>query len=367
MNFTNTACVLVSCAAAIGACKKDEGKSEAPSTVAPVTEAPGTDKPEPPKAAWTGEDTVKTFNECWAAFNAKEEEKFSDCYAADAEFSYVDFAPAMTIKGAEGIAAVTKMWWKSFPDASGDAQLLLVNENNYAGIILMSQTNTGEGMMPPSGKKTISFEAQVGSLNADGKIATDHHHADQATMAHQMGMQASDMAPDSETPWSEKIVAIAKNDDKEKANIALIKSLGPFVDKQDADGLLANVTDDISFRYVGDKKVVSNKVEFAAALKEYFGMVKVKSRNERTTWAAGDWVVMVSDVTGEMAMDMPMAEGKKPEKTKGKEVKTTLTEFFQVSEGKVKSHWIFENTMQYAIQLGFVDPAKMGAHPEAKK
>lgn len=351
----------------MGACKKDAKNDEAaPATPATtkVTETPTavTDTETPPKAAWTGDDTAKALGDCWAAFNAKETEKFLGCYAADADFSYIDFAPPMTLKGPEAIAGAVKMWWGAFPDANGQAQLLLANENNFAGIILTTQTNTGEGMMPPTGKKVANFEAQFGSFNAEGKLAADHHHVDQATMAHQMGMHKSEMSPDSEEAWPEQIVVVAKNDDAEKANVELIKSLDAFVQKQDVAGMVAAVSDDISFRYVGHKAATTDKAGYEKGVNEWMGMVKLTSRDVKSIWGAGDWVFATSEVTVKTLKDMPDAKG-----TKDKDIKLTQTEFFRVADGKITNHWVFENTMQYPIQLGLMDPSKMGAHPEEKK
>jgi predicted ester cyclase len=360
MNFIKTATVVISVSAAMTACKKDEKNDESAPVATAVTDKPATAtavaaEPTTPKGEWTGDDTAKAFQDCWAAQNAKDEEKFIACYGAEADFAYVDFAPAMKATGADAVAGLTKMWWTAFPDVTGQAQLLLTNGSNFAAVVLMTQTNTGDGMMPATNKKSVVFEAQSGSFNAEGKYAAYHHHADQATMAHQMGMHKSEKAPDSETAWPKQIVVVAKNDDKEKANIEFVESLGALVDAQDRDKLLAAVSDDIFFRYVGDKKPATNKAEFTKGLDEYLGMVKITKRDVKSAWAAGDWVFTVSEVTAKMVKDMPMAKG-----TAGKEVKLTQTEFFQVAEGKLKTHWVFENTMQYAIQLGLMAPSKMG-------
>ncbi len=358
--------VLLPLVAMTGACKKDKGEEAPAKPNATETQKVQAAKSptkaaalaKPLKDAWTGEDTAKALQDCWSAFNEHNAATFVGCYAKDADFSYVDFAPAMTMKGADAIGGVIKMWWGAFPDANAAPQLLLVNENNFASIVLMTQTNTGDkGMMPPTGKKVVAFEAQSGSLNADGKIAADHHATDQSTMAHQMGMFPSEQAPDSETPWKESLVVIAKNDDKEHANLAIVQGLGSLVEAQDAAGLLAVVTDDVEFRYVGDKATYSNKAEYEKGMKEYMAMVKITKHDVSSEWAAGDWVFAVSNVTAETLMDMPGAEG-----SKGKPISTVQTEFYLLADGKVKKHWIFENTLQYPIQLGLIDPSKMGGN-----
>jgi len=239
---------------------------------------------------------------------------------------------------------------------------------------LMTRTNTGEGTRPPSGKKVVTYEAQFGSLNAEGKIAADHHHADQITMASQMGMLTWRDAPDSETLWPEKLVVIAKNDDNEKANLALVASLRPLFDKQDSAGILAMMSEDVELRYVPSKEIdlrletpAPRKLMFETVLKMNFDVEKPVSHDVTSAWAAGDWVVTVSDVTSELKKNvtLPKSKGPKP-RTKGKRVKTTQTEFFQISEGKIQSYWIFENAMQAIVQLGYRDPM-MGAHPKPKK
>ena len=65
---------------------------------------------------------------------------------------------------------------------------------------------------------------------------------------------------------------------------------------------------------------------------------------------AGDWVVAVNDVTSKLKQNMPGTKN-----TKGKEVNTTVLEFLQFDQGKLKTHWIFENSMAYPVQLGLID------------
>jgi predicted ester cyclase len=367
MKTIKIATVMLGFAVSTVGCKKDDKADEAepkaaPSVTTPTTGADSaktTPKAEPAKA-WTGEDTAKAFQECWAGFNAKDEAVAKKCYADDAEFAYVEFVPAMAQKGADAIGAMQKMWWGGFPDAKGETQLLLVNGANYAAINLMTQTNTGEMMgMPASGKKTVTFEAQSGSLNEEGKVKTDYHYADQATMAHQMGMHTSERSPDSETAWPEQLTVIAANDDKEKANIKFLEDLDKTITAEGFPAMLAVVADDIQFRYVGDKNTVSGKADYEKGMKEWTTMVKMTGREVKSIWAAGDWVFVSSNSTSEMLVDMPGAEG-----TKGKPVTLTQTEFFKIADGKIKKHWIFENTMQYPVQLGLMDPAKMGGGHE---
>ena len=75
-------------------------------------------------------------------------------------------------------------------------------------------------------------------------------------------------------------------------------------------------------------------------------------------WSAGDWVVAESSATGTMSVNLPGA------KTKGKSYSGNYLEFYQFADGKVKQHWVFENSLAFAIQVGLVDPAKMA--PPAK-
>jgi len=184
---------------------------------------------------------------------------------------------------------------------------------------------------------------------------------DQATGAHQMGMHKSEMSPDSETAWAKEAIVIAKSDDKEKKNLEFVKGLEKLVGSKDKAAMLAVVADDIEFRYVGDKNVIANKAAYEKAMNRWMSMVEVTKRTSNNVMAAGDWVFTSSDVTIKMLKDMPGAKG-----TKGKEVTTKQVEFIMVADGKIKKHWIFENSMQFPIQLGLMDPSKMhGQKPDA--
>ena len=73
--------------------------------------------------------------------------------------------------------------------------------------------------------------------------------------------------------------------------------------------------------------------------------------------AAGDWVVAESASTAKMAIDMG------PAKTKGKSGTQNELHFFQLADGKIKRHLLFANDLHMAVQLGLVDPTKLGPPP----
>jgi predicted ester cyclase len=342
-----TLIVAVSTCALVTACKKDEAKTaeEPAPTAGKTTEATAMATGEA-----TGEgrvDTTARFRECWAAYNSKEEDAFKNCYADSAEGELVDYVPPTMARGPEEMLAVAKDVWKKFPDIKAEAQLVLVNGPNVAAIVYVDGTNTGPlDDKPATGKSISIFQGQIASLNPEGKVVTDHHWIDQTSMMHQLGMQPSERSPDSETPWAKSIWVVAENSSVEKANRELAEQLGQLAEKDDRAGYFSHVADDIGFRYVGDKNVVNGIEAYKKAFAMWEDMADYKSAPV-SLWAAGDWVVAVHDTTATLKEDMEGIPG-----SKGKDVKTKQLEFMAFADGKLKTHWVFENTAAYAAQLG---------------
>ena len=295
-------------------------------------------------------DTETRFRECWAAHESRNEAKFKGCYDDAAELEIVDSAPPQIAKGADGALALAKDSWRAFPDMRSEAQLVLVNGAQVAAILHRQGTHTGTWKGKPATGKAVSyFQGQFVSLNSEAKAVRDQHWVDQGTVAHQLGLQTNERAPDAETPWTNKAWVVAAHTDDEKANLALTKKMGEAIKKGDHEGFFAHVADDVRFRYVADKDAMNGIAAFKKGFEDWVQMLDFEG-TPVTMWAAGDWVVTVSDTTATMKTDMHGVAG-----TKGKKVRTKQLEFSQFADGKLKTHWIFENSAAYAAQLGLMD------------
>ncbi len=359
--FKKSLILSLSAMAMMVACKKDDkGETKAKTTeAAKVTDTKKTDT-DTPDIKKTSVDATEALKGCWAASNAHDAEAFGKCVDDKTEMAVVDHTPPMSAKGSADILAQMKMRWTAFSDIKAAPQLVLTNGQNIASILHVTGTNDGEMMGKPASNKAMSmFTAQMVAMRTDGKIATDHWWMDQGTGMHQLGMHENEMAPASETAWAEAIWVKAENNEAETANVAFVKGMEELVAKADVDGYMALVADDVSFRYVGHKDPANGKEAYKKGFDMWMAMADHKG-TVAEIWGAGDWVVSVSDMVTTMKIDMPGTKD-----TKGKEVKSKVVEFYQIADGKLKAHWVFENTMNYGVQLGLMGDMKgmHGEHP----
>jgi predicted ester cyclase len=297
-----------------------------------------------------GNLTMTRFRECWDAYNAKDTTAFRDCYGAKSEFEIVDSTPPKRAKGADAALLMAQEYWQAFPDIRSEAQLILVNGSNVAAIIHTTGTNKGSLMqMPATGKSISMFQAQTVELDAKGKVVTSQNWIDSNTMMHQLGIRSNEKAPASETPWATKVAVVAKGDDSEKANLATANKMAEKMIAGEDEAYFAHVHKDASFRYIGDKEVMQGADSYRKGYASWKEMVDHKG-TQVSHWAAGDWVVSVHDAEATLKKDMPGTTN-----TKGKTVKTRQLELLQFADGKLKTHWMFENSGAYNAQLGLDD------------
>src|SRR5688572_6477887 len=150
-SFSLSIILLASCAP-----QQPAAEPLAPPPVAePVASAPPPapePPPEPPKPPeLTAEQKVKFYQDCWAAFNAKDMAKFSECYADNAIADVVDSGMPMATSKAAILDQRVKPFATAFPDATGEPVLTLQNGNVVFSVALVKGTNKA-AMMSPKGE-----------------------------------------------------------------------------------------------------------------------------------------------------------------------------------------------------------------------
>ncbi len=296
-------------------------------------------------------DVATRFKECWAAYNQHDETTFKQCYQPTATFELVNGDPPRSATGPEEILAVAKDYWQAFPDIHSEAQLVLINGTNVAAIMHTSATNTGSIRdMAPTGKSLAMFQGQVVSMSPQGQVMRDEHWIDQGTVLHQLGIRPRERAPSSDKAWDKPIWVVAQNTEEERTNLLIAKALEEKMRMGDERAFMDRVADDISFRYAGDKDAMMGMPAYKKGYKMWSEMAEFESRPQ-AMWAAGDWVVAVRDSKATLKKDMQGAPG-----SKGKSVVTKQLEFMRFADGKLKTHWVFENSAAYASQLGMMAP-----------
>lgn len=347
--------VIAAFVAATG-CKKDD-KGKKPETDKPATGKTTEKPPETPPEAkkWTADDTMKLVDDMTAAWNAGDWDKVGSFYADNVKMTFVDYVPPMEFTSKKEMMDSLKKWLPAFSDNKMQPQLVLVNGNNYAVIGLATSKNTGDFMgMKATNKDLSAYGAVIGRVDDKGKIVAERHLEDQATTMAQLGLAPNPMAPASEEPWPEVVKAKATASEDETKNVEMARKAYEALGNKDIDAVGAMIADDATFRWVPDKEVARGKEAYMKGLKEYLDMHESLTKTVKESWAAGDWLVSVVETKGKLAKDMPGFKG-----TKGKEYTNTQFEFVQIADGKVKTHWVFDNALSFMTQIGAVDMSKM--------
>ena len=330
---------------------------------APVAEVK---KEEPKPVPLTAEQKVKAYQEGWAAFNAKDFAKFQGIWAENAQSEMLDMGPPLT-----GPAAITETGAKGFangfPDATGEAQLTLVNGNNIVGVVMLRGTNTGTyvspvGPVPSTGKKVGFLAAHSIELNDQGKAVKELMAYDGGTVGGQLGLMPMPHRKVMDSGWSEKPIVIASGSEVEKANLAAFSKGVEGFNKHDAAAALAAAADDVVFSKQSGPADLSGKKEVQKGLEESFKAFPDVKLDVKSAWSAGDYVVSTGTWSGTNTGDMPAMKMKKT----GKPVLVHYIEIDKFVGGKTKNMWLFMNGAAAAAQLGLLPPMAAPKGKDAK-
>ena len=333
----------------------------------PTTEpspSPEATKPEPPKPTpVTPEGLAARAKECFDLAMAKNFDAYKDCYTADAvETTADDDEPPRS--SSEAIIDSRKRIFGAVPDAAHTLPLLLVSGNDAVHVIFVTGTHsqamqTPMGELPATGKKIGFGFAYVGTAVDGIKFSAGRQYIDPGTVMGQLGISKAPHRAAAEPPAMADIVISAGNEAEAK-NLAAFKAGQDAFFKKDWKTLGA-LYDKISVfsdaplpaDIKGDKKILAHFKELHTAFPDVNGEVG-------KTWAAGDYVVAELTFKGTNKGAWKSAGIKKPT---GKAIEIHALEIFKFKDGKVTNHWIFDNGMAMAMQLGLVPP--MGAPPAA--
>jgi len=338
-------------------------------TVAPAPAPPPVEakKEEPKPVPLTAEQKLKAYQEGWAAFNAKDFAKFQGTWAENAQSEMLDMGAPLT-----GPAAITEKGAKSFaagfPDATGEAELTLVNGNNILGVILIRGTNTGTyvtpvGPVPPTNKKVGFLAAQSVELNDLGKATKEVLAYDGGTVTGQLGLMQMPHRKALETGWPDKPVVVASGSEIEKANLAAFTKGVEGFNKHDTAAALATAADDVVFSKNSAPADLTGKKEVQKGLDESFKAFPDVKLEIKSAWSAGDYVVSTGTWSGTNTGDMPAMKLKKT----GKPVSVHFIEVDKFVGGKTKNIWLFTNGAAAAAQLGLLPPMKTAPEPKGKE
>jgi predicted ester cyclase len=338
----------------------------APLAVAPPPAA------EPPKQApapveLTPVQNAKVYQDCWAAFNAKDWAKFTPCFADNATSEEVDMGTPPLV-GKDIVEKSAKTFAVAFPDTTGEAQLTLVNGTNIVGVWLMRGTHKGP-LPGPSGEiaatnKKIGYLVGHAIELKGGKAVHERMFADPHTLLGQLGLAPGPVRKVMEQGAAEKPVVIATGSDAEKANVETYKKYTEAFGKHDAAALEALLADNFVYSQQSAPADLSGKKEAMRGVKEVWKAMSDVRMDPTSAWAAGDYVVTSGTFSG--TNDGPLPSMKLYKKT-GKHVAVNYLSVAKLSGGKLTNEWVFSNGMAFAGQLGLLPPEKPAKAGEKDK
>lgn len=360
MRTASHCALLVSAALACGCSKAKTADEDKPPTgkitsgAAEPAPAPVV-APKPEHKYATPEAKLQRYAECWKAFNAGNYDVFASCFAADAVREQVDSVPALVAQGAEKITEMAKEQRASFPDLKVTPELVIVSGDDIAALIHVGGTNTADvAGMKASGKKLGVYEAEIGSMNADGTFTHDSIYVDQLTIYHQLGLLENDTSPKASDPYATEPVTLTSHGDAtELANKAIVERIMEAVNKKNAKAIEAVAADNIKLVEHADKQNVSGKRAYAKWLHDTLHSTKDGFVDIKGLWTGGDYVV-VSYVFSGTPSDEVIGKQAEP-----KRIESHVVEFLRFHDGKLAEQQSFENRLEPEVQLGIVDPDEL--------
>jgi ketosteroid isomerase-like protein len=315
----------------------------------------------------TAEELAKRYEECWAFWNAGKFEDVKSCYAYDAVLQLPGARVQYpTLKGASTIANEFAAQRPGFPDLKGEPQLVIVNDRDVIGVVLVTGTHDGVvgagrestgfdnplAGIPASKKKVGYLLAQVVAFDAANKLSSEYDFFDLATILGQIVASKNPARPALDKGWPAKVTGITKGDDAETANTAVVDKLVAAMNKHDNKGVGDVLADDVVWSDQTqpadwDKKAVATNL---AQLWRAFSNLSWKTVTNR---AAGDFVVSIQQMEGTNDGDFPAMKLKKT----GKGIALPILVVHRLDKGKIKAVWVFYQRIGLGELLGVAPPA----------
>lgn len=328
---------------------------------------PAKKKVEKPKVKkLTTAQKVALIKDCWKAADAGDDKAFvKKCYSDKITVEMVDRLPPAKMTGPQNILASIKPMRDGFPDMKREVGMIFLRGDDAAVVYSVHGTNKGELMGKEATEKPIGYvAAQVLRLGPEGKGLRELHYVDQGTVAGQLGWHEMPFRPVREAgKWAEVQVVVAKNDKKEKDNLALFQKIKKVAHTKDVEKVMEHYADDAVFAYMPDKEDAKGKDAIKKSFDQWYKMSTDSRSTTEWSWAAGDYVVAAGRTSGTNDGDM----GPKMPAT-NKKFSMRGLEVMKFAEGKVTEHWMFGNGLKMAVDLGIAeDPSAVAKKDDEDK
>ena len=254
--------------------------------------------------------------------------------------------------GPEAIVKTSEDFFRTFPDARGEGQLILVNGNHVTSMYLLKGTNSGP-LFGPDGKMLPGRNQKIGiffghsiELDPDVRIVKEIGVMDGITLESQMGFLKSKGRPLAEVGVPAPVIVIAKNDEMEMKNVETQAAQLAAWNKHDQAAVDMYEADDYVLHDLTQSND-SNKTETAQINKAYwkgFSDAKITTTN---IWGAGNYVSVVGTFDGTNDGDFGSLNAKKT----GKKISLPFIDIFRLDGDKIKEEWLFFDSASLLTQL----------------
>jgi predicted ester cyclase len=321
---------------------------------------PATTQPEAPAKPLGGDELAQRAIACWGYFNDAKWDDFKGCYAPTVVYDEpaskaIGFDKPLT--SPDAIVDSNRKAKVGFPDLKGDVRLALVHGHDVVVVAANGGTHTGpiDGVTAMN-QKIADLVANVDVMDDQGRETHESDYSDSATERYQL-------TPDKTHPVRSaaadvpKATVVAKNDDAEKANVAVVQSLIDAFNKHDAKAMGSAMADDLVWSEQENPKDWT-KAETLADAQSGWRVFSDMKMTASAIWGAGDYVVLQATMEGTNDGASPEMGIKAATK---KKVALPFLEIDQLAHGKIAKAWVIADSQVVPLELGLIPMPGQGS------
>lgn len=289
-----------------------------------------------------------------AAWEAHDAKKLAALYSDDVAFGYPSMEGWRETKGRADLEKNMGEFFAAF----NDAKVTTVRGFHVGDVVvlewLLNGTHSGDFMgMKPTGKR-LGYRGVSVMWFGDAGVKREHMYFDHITFMGQLGVAPKGMAgrPVMEVPADHKPEwVVASNSEAEKKNAELVSSFFGVWEKKDTKAFLDLLSDDAS--HVDYSMPTDPPKGKDAAKKQFETFVKAfpdMKMSAKNTWAAGDWVIVESEVTGTFKGALG------PLKPTNKTGTLHALDVMQTRGGKMAQGFTYGSGAEFAGAFGLMPP-----------
>lgn len=364
-SFVIGACATQSAEPPVAGPQPQPGPAPMTTAPAPAPTAPGATAPQ---AKLPLPELQKRFlsesAKAWAAHDSK---ALARLYAEDVSFGYPAIGGWREAKSRAAIEANMADFWRAFPDAKVAPERGYVSKNVVVMQWIVNGTHSGDFMgLAPTKKKVGYHGVSVIWFRDDGLVTREHMYYDDTSFLTQLGIapKGAKGRPVAEISAGDPQWLWAKGDATENENADLTKTFHQAFEKKDEKAFTGLLADDVVYSdhmqpadTKGKKASSTNFKNLVVA----FPDIKVTPVN---TWAAGDSVIVESEITGTFKA---MLGYTLPTKKTGT---VHSLDVMQFKDGKLSRGWSYGSSGEFAWAFGLLPkeaPKKAAPPPPAAK